>query len=123
VKVTVPKGGDYALFRISGSVTASGTTLPLNDVFVFLSPKTFVTQDILFGISPVSGANGSYTGNAKMLKYTAPFSIGGTSGTFSGVVRTKTVGHTQTLTITSDIAISSGGVVYSFLFTASRHVH
>lgn len=123
VRVVVPRSGDYALFRISGSVSASGTTLSLNNTFVFLSPKALVVEDLVFGITPVAGVNGSFTSNARALKYNLPFSVTGTSGEFAGVVRTKTVSHTQTLTIQSDVSTTSGGVIYSFVFTVSRHIH
>jgi hypothetical protein len=122
VHVTVPKSGGSATFRISGSFVSGGTTILLDNTLVFLSPRTFVCTNLVFGLGFGPGLAGKFSSRPHLLKFNNPFSIGGFEGSYSGSVRAKKVGHKRELVISNLIAISGSSPI-TIDFVVSRHVH
>lgn len=123
VHVTVPRTGEFAVFRISGLVASGGSTIGLNNTFVFLRPKTFVLTNLLFGFGGFApGQSGVFTSHPHLLKYNNPFNIGSITGTLGGSIRAKKVGHRLKLIMSNLIAVS-GASSATIDFVVSRHLH
>ncbi|HEY8903845.1 MAG TPA: hypothetical protein VIM48_09060 [Chthoniobacterales bacterium] len=124
VSVIVPRSGRSATFNISGSVTASGTTLPLSNMLTFSSSKSFTAQDLLFhlGGGATTSASGQYSSSKRNINYSARFVFGGSSGTVSGTIRTHQSKTKKTLEITYILKLDSSPATYQFNITASRRI-
>jgi len=124
IRVAVPNSrGDYALFRFKGSAAGNGTTFTINSAFTFMkSSKRFVVApDLLFGILPgAPGGLGKFSGSRHLLRFEVHVPVGPDTATFSGRARLKTSGGKQRLLVSSKIATSSQGVIFSFNFSAVK---
>jgi len=123
VRVTVPRNGEFAIFRTSGSITSGGSTVGVNNTLVFLRPKALILTNLLFGIGGFApGQSGAFTSRPHLLKYNTPFAIGSITGSLGGSIRAKKVGHKLKLIMSNLVAISGSSSV-EIDFVVSRHLH
>ncbi|MDD5201052.1 MAG: hypothetical protein PHC88_14770 [Terrimicrobiaceae bacterium] len=120
ISIQVPKNGRSAMVTVSGSITATGTTLPFSGN-ISLAHGTFTVSEILFNaLGNLGSATGTYTLKKNSVSLFSQLTVTGTPVTITAAIRTSTAGRKQKVSIS--YVLTAPGVTYAYSFEVSRKV-